>query len=130
VSELVGRIVEGVAASAGATAGVEISEGIPVTYNDPGLTRRMVPTLVRVAGRERVVEVPPATAAEDFSYFQKEIPGFYFFLGVAPDSIPPERVAPNHSPYFFADESALPVGVRAMANLAVDYLAGSGAGGG
>jgi amidohydrolase len=34
-------------------------------------------------------------------------------------------VAGNHSPYFFADESALPVGVRAMANLAVDYLTAS-----
>ena len=66
----------------------------------------------------------PATGAEDFSYFQQEIPGLYFFLGVIPDSVPLAEAAPNHSPYFFADEAALPLGVRALAHLTVDFLAG------
>jgi len=118
------RIAEGIASSAGARVEVDLSRGLPVTYNDPDLTRRMVPTLERVVGREWLREVPPATAAEDFSFFQQEIPGLYFFLGVIPDSIPLEEAAPNHSPYFFADEAALPVGVRAMANLVVDFLGG------
>jgi amidohydrolase len=124
VEERIRRTAEGIAASAGARVDVELSAGLPVTYNDPELTRRMVPTLERVVGRERVRELPPATAAEDFSYFQQEIPGLYFFLGVIPDSIPLEEAAPNHSPYFFVDEAALPVGVRAMANLVVDFLGG------
>jgi amidohydrolase len=119
------RIAEGIAASAGARAEVDLAPGVPVTYNDPELTRRMVPTLERVAGRERVREMSAGTAAEDFSFFQQEIPGLYFTLGVIPDSIPLAEAAPVHSPYFFADEAALPVGVRAMANLVLDFLGGS-----
>jgi amidohydrolase len=119
------RIAEGIAASAGARAEVDLAPGVPVTYNDPELTRRVVPTLERVAGRERVQEMSPGTAAEDFSFFQQEIPGLYFTLGVIPDSIPLAAAAPVHSPYFFADEAALPVGVRAMANLVLDFLGGS-----
>jgi amidohydrolase len=122
VGEDIRRTVEGIAQSAGATAEVYISEGLPVTFNDPELTREMAATLERVAGPGMISEVPPITGAEDFSYYQQEVPGLFFFLGVIPDSIPLSQAAPNHSPYFFADEAALPVGVRALANLTVDYL--------
>jgi amidohydrolase len=125
VGERIRRTARGIAESAGASAEVFLFGGAPVTYNDPDLTRRMAPTLKRVAGPGMAAEVPPVTGSEDFSFYQQEIPGLFFFLGVIPDSIPLERAAPNHSPYFFADEAALPVGVRAMANLVVDYLAGS-----
>ncbi|MFH1766228.1 MAG: amidohydrolase [Gemmatimonadota bacterium] len=118
------RTVAGIAESAGATAEVSLSKGLPITYNDPDLTQRMVPTLERVAGPGKAFLSPPTTGAEDFSYFQQEIPGLYFFLGVIPDSVPLAEAAPNHSPYFFADESALPLGVRALAHLTVDFLAG------
>jgi amidohydrolase len=62
------------------------------------------------------------TGAEDFSYFQQRVPGFFFFLGVTPK----ERLAnveSNHSPRFYVDESALPTGVRALLHLTLDYLA-------
>ena len=65
----------------------------------------------------------PITAAEDFSYFQQRAPGLFFSLGVTPDDQDPETAPRNHSPLFFADEGALLVGVRALANLAVDYMA-------
>jgi amidohydrolase len=123
IEERIRRTAEGIAGSAGADVEVHLSRGLPVTYNDPGLTRKMAPTLERVAGPGMASQVPPATAAEDFSYYQREVPGLYFFLGVIPDTIPLEEAAPNHSPYFFADEAALPVGVKALSNLAVDFLA-------
>ena len=122
IEQRIRRTVQGIAESAGATAEVYLSEGLPVTYNDPDLTQEMVSTLDRVAGPGMIAEVPPITGAEDFSYYQQEVPGMFFFLGVIPDSIPLDRAAPNHSPYFFADEAALPIGVRALANLTVDYL--------
>jgi amidohydrolase len=125
IGERIRRTAEGIAQSAGATVDVSLSGGLPVTYNDPDLTRRMAPTLERVAGPGMAAEVPPITGSEDFSYYQQEVPGLFFFLGVIPDSIPMGQAAPNHSPYFFADEAALPVGVRAMANLAVDFLLAS-----
>jgi amidohydrolase len=118
------RTAEMIAQSAGATATVTIEEGYPVTVNDPALTERMLPTLRRVAGAERVTEIPPATWSEDFSRYEEKVPGMFFNLGVTPDSVDPATAAPNHSPLFFADETAFPVGVRTMANLAVDYLYG------
>lgn len=119
IHERVTRTAEQIAASAGATAEVEISLGYPVTANDPGLTRAMQPTLQRVAG-DRLIESPLITGAEDFSYYANEVPGMFFFLGIAADD--PDMVYPNHSPYFYADERALPVGVQAMTALALDFL--------
>ncbi|NND83941.1 MAG: amidohydrolase [Acidimicrobiia bacterium] len=119
VHQRVRRLAENVAEANGAVAEVTINLGYPVTVNDPVLTRRMVPSLERVAG-EGVIVMPPATGAEDFSYFAEEVPGMFIGLGVGADD--PSLVHPNHSPYFYADESALPIGVRAMASLAVDFL--------
>ena len=116
IGEAIKRTAEGIAESAGATAEVFLSRAGAITYNDPELTRKMVGTLERVAGVGMATEVPPITGSEDFSAYQQEVPGLFFFLGVIPDSIPLHEAAPNHSPYFFADESALPVGVRALAN--------------
>jgi amidohydrolase len=124
IHQRVRRTAEAIAQSAGARAVVTIEEGAPVTYNDPALTERMSATLRRVAGADRVSIVPPITGAEDFAYFQQEIPGMYFFLGIVPKGQDPATAPRNHSPHFFADEGALPVGVRAMAQLAVDYLTG------
>jgi amidohydrolase len=120
------RTAEGIAESAGASAAVSITRGNPVTYNDPDLAARMAPTLERVAGPGRVFEAPPVLGAEDFSRYQQVIPGLFFVLGSRPPGTPAAEVAGNHSPRFFVDESALPLGVRALAHLAVDFLTGAG----
>ena len=117
------QTAESIAAASGAAAEVEIEPGNPVTFNDPDLTRRMLPTLERVAPG-KVMERPPQTVAEDFSLYQKRIPGLFVFLGVTPADQDWKTAASNHSPMFFADEGALPVGVRLLTSLAVDYLNG------
>ncbi len=122
IHQRVRQTAEQIAASAGASAEVFISNGYPVTVNDPTLTAQMLPTLQRVAGDTPVMIQPQMTVAEDFSYFQQQVPGLFFFLGVTPNGLDPDRVPGNHSPLFFADEGALVVGVRALANLAVDYM--------
>ena len=111
-----------IAQSAGASADVTIEKSYPVTVNDPALVARMLPTLARVAGAGRLGSSLLRTGAEDFSFFAQRAPGFYFYLGVTPPGQDLDTVAVNHSPRFFADERALPVGVRAMAHLAVDFL--------
>lgn len=116
------KTAELIAESAGATAEVSIRRGYPVTRNDPELVKRMLPTLVRVAGEDRVIEVPPTTGAEDFSYFANEVPGLFLFLGITEAGRDPAKVAPNHSPYFTADEKALLLGVRTLSHLAVDAM--------
>jgi amidohydrolase len=82
----------------------------------------MSATLKRVAGADAVSVGPPTTTSEDFSLFEQKVPGLFFFLGVTPKDADPGKVASNHSPRFFADEAALPAGVRLLASLAVDYL--------
>ena len=114
------RIAENIAAASGATAVVTIPSGIPATINDPALTKRMLPTLERAAaGKVRESEL--ITAAEDFTFFQRQVPGMLFFLGITPPGQVGKAPA-NHSPLFFVDESALVTGVRALAHLAADYL--------
>jgi amidohydrolase len=115
-------IARNIAEAAGGSAQVIISPGYPVTVNDPKLTERMVPTFTRVAGADNVRIAPLTGTAEDFSYFEQRVPGIFFFLGVTPRDQDWTKAAQNHSPLFFADESALPVGVRALTNLAIDYL--------
>lgn len=119
------RIAEKTAEGHGAVARVAIERGYPVTVNDPELTRRMLPTLERLAPGA-VFEVAKNTGAEDFSYYARRVPGLFLSLGVTPAG-QEASAAPNHSPRFFLDESALPVGARALAHLAADYLAAAAA---
>jgi amidohydrolase len=121
------NIATGIAQASGGTAEVTINLGYPVTVNDPALTERMVPTLRRAAGADNVRVGPLAGTAEDFSFFQQRVPGLFVFLGVTPKDRDPRTAAQNHSPLFFADEAALPVGVRTLTTLAVDYLMEPGA---
>ena len=91
------------------------------TVNDEALTARMAPVLKRAADG-KVAQAPLAGASEDFSFFAKEVPGLYVFLGVTPADQDPAKAAPNHNPSFFVDEGALVVGTRTMASLAVNFL--------
>ncbi len=122
--EQVRRTAETAAETAGASAEVVIQRGYPITWNDPTLVARMRPTLERVAGAPNVRELPPRTGAEDFAFYQERIPGVYFWLGIRAPGVAEAEAAPNHSPEFTIDEGGLPLGVRALANLAVDWLAG------
>ncbi|HTL04491.1 MAG TPA: amidohydrolase [Gemmatimonadales bacterium] len=124
IQERIRRTAEQIAKSAGATASVEFSSpNYPVTINDPALTEKMLPTLRRVVGDGRLQLSGLQTPSEDFSYYQQKIPGLFFYLGIVPKGQDPAAAPRNHSPSFFADEAALPIGVRALSNLALDWLA-------
>jgi len=122
VHERVRRTARDIASASGAQAEVSISIGYPVTYNDPGLLDRMLPAMRWAAGEERVRQVPPWTGAEDFSYYAREVPGVFLFLGGRPAEVPAGEAPANHSPHFFVDEGALKVGVRTLAAMALDFL--------
>ena len=114
--------VEMIARSGGASAQVHFDNAYPVTVNDIPLTERMVPTLRRVAGADKVFVGQKITGYEDFSYYQQKIPGFFYFLGITPRGTDRKQSAPNHSPRFFVDESALVLGVRSLAHLTLDAM--------
>ncbi|RUO59268.1 M20 family metallopeptidase [Pseudidiomarina marina] len=112
---------EHTAKASGAEAHVHIDEGYPVTINDPELTRKMLPTMERVAGTDNVKVNALVTGAEDFSFYALEVPGLFVFLGITPEGQDPAEAPSNHSPYFYADEDALKTGTELYVNWVFDY---------
>ena len=111
-----------IAESAGAKADVDILVMYPATINDPKLTDLMAPSLIRTVGSANVNITAPVTMAEDFSFFQKKIPGFFFFLGAYPADMKLTKQPVHHTADFMIDEKALITGVKALVNLTVDYM--------
>ncbi|MGS2760869.1 amidohydrolase [Sinomicrobium sp. M5D2P9] len=102
-----------------AEATIKIAKGIPITYNDPDLTAKTLPSLQKAAGEENVILTKAVTGAEDFSFFQEKIPGFYFFLGGKPKDKAPTQ---HHTPDFYVDESGMILGVKTFTQIVFDYL--------
>jgi amidohydrolase len=120
--ERIRRTAAGIAQAAGAEAEVAIDEGNPMVWNDPALLARMRPALEGAVGADAVLDVLPWTGAEDFAFFAQRAPGLYFWLGVRSPGLPAAEAAQIHTPRFTVDEAALPIGVRALAGLALAFL--------
>lgn len=117
------EMVPAIAQAHRAEATIEIEKGLPITYNDPVLTEKTLPSLYKAAGNENVGLSKASTGAEDFAFFQEKIPGFYFNLGGKPLNIPAEEAAPHHTPDFYIDESGLLLGVKSFIQIVHDFLA-------
>jgi amidohydrolase len=117
------EIFSGQSAAAGARFELQFDETIPVTVNDTVLARRFHPVLERVVGAENLGIVPPETGAEDFSFFARAVPGFYFKLGAVRSG---NISGGHHTPTFRADDDAIPVGVRAMTGVVLEALGAGG----
>ena len=127
IKRRVNETAESIAKSGGGEATVEwMDDYVIPLVNNVALTQRMAPTLQRVAGADKVVEIARATTYDDFSFFSQQVPGLYFNLGITPPDAPATRVAPNHSPRFQLDEAGLLVGLRALLHVSVDYMTGAG----
>ncbi len=116
------RIAQSIAAANDASADVKIDEAVPVTVNDPALTEKMLPTLKRIGGEGGSKVAQRVMVAEDFAYFQQQVPGMFYFVGITPKDQDMSKAASNHSPRFYIDESGLLQGARSLAALAVDFL--------
>ncbi|CAL1690446.1 N-acetylcysteine deacetylase [Brevundimonas subvibrioides] len=115
--------VDHVAGAYGATADFSVRQNAALVFNDETLSAWLAPVLTEAAGEGKVNPAsPPTTVAEDFSYFQGEIPGVFYHLGATPDGVDPATAAPNHSPQFDVNEAVLPVGVRAHVLSALRFL--------
>jgi amidohydrolase len=125
-SDIISRIertATNVAASTGAQAKVKFNESNnPVVMNNPQLTERMLPTLRRVAGDDKVVVLPLITGSEDFAHYADIVPGLFFYVGITPPGKDALAAPSNHSPLFYIDEPGIALGTRALAAVAIDYL--------
>ena len=122
--EAVPRKVKGIADSMRAEVEVTLplDYNYPITYNDPERTEKMVPTLIRSAGRENVIYSKPVTGAEDFSFFQEKIPGLYMWIGGKPLDISEADAPAHHTPEFYVDDSGMKTGVKLLTDLTLDYM--------
>ncbi|MCH6547350.1 MAG: amidohydrolase [Gemmatimonadetes bacterium] len=119
IERRMGEILEGITAAGGGTYELDYERGTPATINDVALARQMAPTLQRVIGMDMVEMIDPTMGGEDFAYFANEIPGFFFRLGMV---APGTTSGGHHTPDFQADDGSIPIGMRAMANLLIDFL--------
>jgi amidohydrolase len=110
-----------IAESAGARAEVIIDSKTPVTYNDAKVTEKVIAGLERAVGSENVFRINPDTGAEDFAYYQQKVPGFFFFVGACPPGADASK-ASHHTPDFMMDEKSMVVGMKALLNVAIDYM--------
>ena len=116
------QLVPTIAKAYGGEAVISIVDGADITFNDPELTKQLVPSLKRVLSEDKVYQIKAITGAEDFSYFQNEIPGFFFFLGGTSLATPANEIPSHHTPDFIAEDDALIIGVKAISQIAIDFL--------
>ncbi len=121
VYERIKHTAENIAISSGATAEVSFENKTLVTYNDPSLVIKTLPSLIKAAGVENVSESTWVTGAEDFSFYGQKAPSFFFNLGALPNGIDPKNAGPHHTADFYLDESGFIVGVKAFCQLVFDY---------
>ena len=124
----INEVATNIAESAGAKADVKIEIMYPITYNDPKLTNQMIGTLEAVAGKSNVKITPAQTGAEDFSFYQQKVPGFFYFLGGMTKGTKAEDAPPHHTPDFKIDESCFVLGMKSLCHLTVDYMEQAGKG--
>jgi len=122
--ERIRRAITETAAATGATAEVTITENAIPTVNPPALNARARAAAIRALGEEAVLTGQPVMPAEDFAYFQREVPGVFFFYGVNPPGVTTAEAAPNHNPRFFVHEPAMETALRAMLAVALDRVGG------
>ena len=121
VHEKIKRTATKIAESMGATAEVTIDRKTPVTYNDPELVKKMLPSLEKATGKGNVQDAEWVTGAEDFAFYGQKAPAFFFFVGGMPKGGDPKTVPSHHTPDFYIDDSRLDVGVKAFCNIVFDY---------
>jgi amidohydrolase len=118
--EMMRQTLGGVTAAHGASFDLKFDSPNPVTYNEPRLVDETLPTIRRLVGDANVIAPKPFMPAEDFSYYQKVVPGFFYFLGVGNKA--KGITAGWHTAEFDVDEESLVVGVKVMTNVLLDYL--------
>jgi len=121
IHERMRRTVTKIAESAGATAEIVIDRKTLITYNDPALVKKMLPSLQKSAGADNVAWMDAMTGSEDFSFFGAKVPSFFFFLGGMKKGQDPKTAFPHHTPDFYIDEAGFKLGVKTFCNLVFDY---------
>jgi amidohydrolase len=123
VERRIREILDGVTRAGGGSYTIDYLRTTPVTFNNRELAGRLRPTMERLMGARNVVDVAPTTGAEDFAFFANTVPGFFYRLGTVK---PGTKSGDHHTPTFMADDASIPIGMRVMSGLLLDYLSSGG----
>lgn len=115
------RTAKNIAEASGATAEVSFEAKTAITYNDPELTKKMLPSLMKATSNDAFI-INAQTGAEDFSYFAEKVPSLYFFVGGTPKDKDAKKAPSHHTPDFYVDESGMKTGIKAYCYLVTDYM--------
>ncbi|HEX5504787.1 MAG TPA: amidohydrolase [Thermomicrobiales bacterium] len=123
LAERIPALIAGIAAALRAEARVDYHFGYPALVNDAAMTDLVREVARGLVGPERLIEREAGMGGEDMAYFLQAVPGCFFRVG----SNNPAKglVYGHHHPKFDVDEEALPVGVAALASVALRYLNGA-----
>ncbi|GHV36868.1 amidohydrolase [Synergistales bacterium] len=114
------RVADGIAATYRCGAEIEYTTLYPPVINDRALAELLRDTAVQVVGEDNVEESPMLMTSEDFSFYQKKVPGVFFFLGSGDEA--KGTTVPHHSPRFNIDDDVLPTGIALMSSFACAAL--------
>ena len=122
IHEKIRHTVKNIAEAGRAEADVTIHTRTLVTYNDPDLVAKMLPSLQSAAGTNNVELRNWVTGAEDFSYYGQKAPAFFYYLGAMPKGKDPEKVPSNHTADVYFDEAGMKTGIKSFCHLVIDYM--------
>jgi amidohydrolase len=114
------EIAAGIDAAFGSRTRVEYIARYPALVNDAAMTRLAQGIAEGVLGEGRMQTDLLSMGGEDMSFYLREVPGCFFFLGAGnPDK---GCTAPHHNPRFDLDEDALPLGAEILLRLAEHFV--------
>ncbi|TAL47812.1 MAG: amidohydrolase [Chitinophagaceae bacterium] len=122
IHEKIKQVATNIAAAGGATTEITIDTKTLVTYNDPELLKKIIPSLETAAGKANVAERTWVTGAEDFSYYGEKAPSVFFYIGGMPKGNDPQKAPPHHTAGFFVDEAGMKTGIKAFCQIVFDYM--------
>lgn len=122
VHEKIKHTAKYIAEASGATAVVTIETKTLVTYNDPKLLNKLIPSLERATGSGKVKPREWVTGAEDFSFYGTKAPAVFLYLGGMPKGNDPSKAPPHHTADFYVDNSGMPTGIRAFCSMVLDLM--------
>ena len=118
------RLKENIGRSAYATKllSVQYEKNDPTVYNDAKLTRETLQTIAAAYGKNTVAPIYGIVHLfnDDFSFFQKKVPGVYYLLGGS--NFAKGVIAMPHSPNFAVDEEAIRKGVQYFSTMLLSRL--------
>lgn len=106
-----------VTAAHGVTASLSWVEACPATRNDKAMAALAREGIAAALGEGVLRAAPPSMGGEDFSYFLREVPGAYFWLGLGMER------GGLHNPRFDFNDAAIASGIAAFAGIVERFYA-------